>query len=470
MILKNANIYYNRELIKGSILIQDGIIKSIDIESKRNNFNALKNKNVDQIEIDCEERYILPGIIDIHSHLRDMGQSDKESFSSGTKAAAHSGITTVFTMPNTIPPAISAEQVQKWQKKAQNNIYVDVGFISGVPKSIDEEEIKQILKLGIIGFKIYPLKSLNGIDWTISENIQKLLHISSKYQVPIFIHPDWPLEIEEQQQQKKKYSKLPFLKLHNKIHSEKNETRYVNFVLNNYSKSVEHSSTESLSPRIHFCHISCRESFEAIQNFMQKTNNVFKLKVSFEVTPHHLLLSNDIFLENEAIGKVLPPLRDRHQSDYLFNQLKEGKIPLIGTDHAPHTINEKLSDIHKAPSGFPGFETYSYLLLEKVFNNEISLNRFVEVSSENPSKIFNLKMKGAIKEGKDADLIVIEKLDDEYSIDSRQFKTKAKFTPFENSNFSHRKTHILLWKVFLRGIEINYENAPMMGTNIKKNI
>jgi len=464
MILKNANIYYDGQLNKGAILIHDGIIKLIYKEdNNNNNFNSFRENNKDHIEIDCEERYILPGIIDIHSHLRDLGQSDKETFFSGTKAAAYSGITTVFTMPNTNPPAISAKQVQKWKKLAKEHICVDVGFISGVPRSIDEEEIKKILELGIIGFKIYPLKSLNGVDWTIANNIQKLLYISSKYQVPIFIHPDYPLVKKEEESLKRQYSELPFLKLHNKLHSEQNEANYVNFMLDNYIKFIGELSSQSQYPKIHFCHISCEESYNIIQKFMERTKEFPNINISFEVTPHHILLSNEIILKNEAIGKVLPPLRDKAQSTYLFKKLKEGRIPLIGTDHAPHTIKEKTSNFFKAPSGFPGFETYSYLLLEKVFNNEIPLKRFIEVSSENPAKIFNLKSKGFIKEGKDADLIIIEKLEKEYSIDSEQFKTKAKFTPFEDSDLSHRRTHILIRKVFLRGIEINNEKNPPQG-------
>jgi dihydroorotase len=462
MILKNANIYYNGQLNKGAILIQDGIIKSIYKESDTNNFNLLKESNSDKIEIDCMERFILPGIIDIHSHLRDMGQSDKETFYSGTKAAAYSGITTVFTMPNTKPPAITAKQLSKWKNKAKNNIFIDVGFISGVPKSINEDEIKKILNLGVVGFKIYPLKSLNGIDWTIGNNIQRLLHISAEYQVPIFIHADWPLRNGEEEYLKREYSKLPFLKLHNKLHPENNEAKYVNFILDNYMEFIKVRSPQFLNPIIHFCHISCKESFIEIKNFMEKTKELLNINVSFEVTPHHLLLSNEINLKNEAIGKVLPPLRDKTESTYLFKQLKEGNIPLIGTDHAPHTINEKLADKFKAPNGFPGFETYSYLILQKVLENEISLKRFVEVSSENPSQKFNLKSKGFIEEGKDADLIIVDKVK-KYSIDSHQFKTKAKFTPFENSEISHRQTQIMIWKVFLRGQEINSEKIRPSG-------
>ena len=445
MILKNGKIYYNGRLNQGAILIQDGIIKSIYKESNNHSFKKFKENNHDGIEIDCEDRYILPGMIDIHSHLRDMGQCDKETFYSGTKAAAYSGLTTVFNMPNTIPPAINAVQVNKWQQKAKNNIFTDVGFISGVPNSIDEEEIKNILALGIIGFKIYPLKSLNGIDWTNSDNIQKILQISSRYQIPIFIHPDWPISSDEIEVLKKKYANYSFLKLHNKLHSETYEAKYVNFILENYSITERDLNSSSIKPPIlHFCHISCKESFNLIQKFIQAKKDSSKVNISFEVTPHHLLLSNDIILRNENIGKVLPPLRDKPHSAFLFKQLKEGNIHLIGTDHAPHSINEKLLNNFEAPSGFPGFETYSYILLNKVFQKKLSLERFVEVSSENPAKRFNLSQKGFIAEGKDADLVIIEKVPN-YTISSEKFKTKAKFTPFENSNLSDRKTQILIW-------------------------
>jgi dihydroorotase len=462
MILKNANIYYNGQLNRGALLIVDGLIKAIYKESRDNDFEIFRKNNQDHIEIDCEQRYILPGIIDIHSHLRDMGQSDKETFYSGTKAAAYSGITTIFTMPNTKPPAITAKRVYEWKERARNNIFVDVGFISGVPKSINEEEVRKILSIGVVGFKIYPLDSLDGIDWTSSDNLLRLFNISCKFHVPIFIHPDWPLGIDEERNLKNQYSELPFLKLHNKLHSERNEAKYVNFVLENYLESIKRLSSQNQTPIVHFCHISCKESFTTIREFLEKTRDLPNINISYEVTPHHLLLSNEIKLKNEAIGKVLPPLRNRDQSNYLFEQLRDGNIPIVGTDHAPHTIEEKILTVSDAPSGFPGFETFSYILLDKVFKNKLSLNRFVEVSSENPARRFKLKNKGFIEEGKDADVIIVEKVE-EYSIDSKNFRTKAKFTPFENSNLSDRKTQTLIWKVFLRGVEINYEKAPLKG-------
>ena len=164
MILKNAKIFSEGLVHKGAILINNGIIVEVKCTPDEKDYKRLFEKNDDNKVLDCKNKLILPGIIDIHSHLRDMGQSDKETFFTGTKAAAYSGITTVFNMPNTKPPAISGEQVNIWMEKAQNNINVDVGFIAGVPKEIDENKIKKIIELGVIGFKIYPLNPLNDID------------------------------------------------------------------------------------------------------------------------------------------------------------------------------------------------------------------------------------------------------------------------------------------------------------------
>lgn len=172
MILKNVKIYTDGLIRKGALLINKGLIHSIKFNLSEKDYKNLVEKNEDKKEIDCQNKLILPGIIDIHSHLRDMGQSEKETFITGTKAAAFSGITTVFNMPNTKPPAINTEQIKKWIKRAENNIYVNVGFIAGVPKGIDEDEIKKIIDLGVIGFKIYPLDSLNEIDWKDPCNIQ----------------------------------------------------------------------------------------------------------------------------------------------------------------------------------------------------------------------------------------------------------------------------------------------------------
>ncbi len=462
MILKNAKIYSNGLIRKGAIHIKDGLIQKIFYDSSEENIEEFKELNEDGNEIDCINKLIIPGIIDIHSHLRDLGQSEKETFLTGTKAAAFSGITTVFNMPNTKPPSITADQVKKWMEKAQNNIYIDVGFIAGFPEGIEYGEIIKIIELGVMGFKIYPLSPINKINWTDSLNIQKILTISYKFQIPIFIHPDWPLSDNKKDKLNQDFilERYAFLKYHNKLYPPHMEAKYVNFIIENYYKIIADNNLEPNSyPIVHFCHISCRNSYAIIQKALETNKN---LKITFEITPHHLLLSNDLQLENPNYGKVLPPLRDKEDSTYLFNELKDGRIKLIGTDHAPHTIKEK-QDEFSAPSGFPGFETYPLLLLDKVSKYQLSLEIFIKVASENPALQFNLKNKGFIKEGYDADLIIIDKVPN-YEIKSKNFKSKAKYSPYEN--FS---TSIQIWKVFLRGSEVNNEQTEPIGKIIHQN-
>jgi len=462
MILKNTKIYSEGLIREGTLLINNSIIDQIKFRPGEKDLEKIAKKNQDGKEIDCYNKLIIPGIIDIHSHLRDMDQNEKETFSTGTLAAAFSGITTVFNMPNTIPPAITSDQIKKWMEKATGNIHINVGFIAGIPKEFNEDEIKHIIELGVIGFKIYPLDSINDIDWLDSKNLQKILEVSSKYQITIFIHASYPLSEEEKEQVTQDFNQSQgrILEYHDKLDPIKAEEKYVKLVIKHYIKYIDsnHLKPEHY-PRIHFCHISSMESYLIIRKALISNKN---LKITFEVTPHHLLLSNKIILDNQNYGKVLPPLRGEEHPKFLFNELKEGNIKLIGTDHAPHTIEEKSQNYLDAPSGFPGFETYPLLILKKVFNFQLSLERFVKVASENPAKIFNLKNKGFIEVGYDADLLIVDKIP-EYKINPQNFKTKAKFTPYEK--FS---TNVEIWKVFLGGIEINLEDSIPNGKIIKK--
>jgi len=460
LLLHNAKIYFEGLIRKGAILISEGRIQSLEFTPDEATLEIIREKNGDHQEIDCQGKLVLPGIIDIHAHLRDLGQSEKETFRSGTQAAACSGITTVFNMPNTQPPAISASQIKEWMERAENNIYVDVGFIAGVPKDINEPEIEKIINLGVIGFKIYPLSSINGIDWTNAENLQKILKISSTYQIPFFIHADWPLSSQEREKIKNKAEKteIPILYLHDELYPVENEAKYVKFVLDNYILTIsKYNLRRNKYPIIHFCHISNQYSFFNIKNLLEINPNY---KISFEVTPHHLLLSREISLINPLFGKVLPPLREKEHPEYLYSELKKGNIHLIGTDHAPHTIGEKSKSYEEAPSGFPGFETYPLMILDKVCKYDLSLEQFVKVSSQNPANIFGLEGKGNIKIGNCADLMIVDKVED-YPIQPENFRTMAKFSPFESST-----TCVQIWKVLLKGQEITLED--LKGEVIKR--
>jgi len=461
LILKNAKIYSAGLVRKGAIYIDKGVIKSVCFDINDERLYEISQENEDGYELDCESKLILPGIIDIHSHLRDMEQAEKETFLTGTQAAAYSGITTVFNMPNTKPPAITAEQVKKWMIKAQHDIFVNVGFISGVPKGIDEVEIKRILELGVVGFKIYPHDPLNDVDWMVPENMQKILELSSKFQVRIFIHPELPISINKKEKVHERYKKKEYsdLKIHDIQHSIENEKKCVEYIMKNYQKiTKKYRLTYERFPIVHFCHVSNKKSYLILQHYAPSN------KISFEVTPHHLFLSNQIKINNPAHAKVLPPLRDEIHSKFLYEELKNGKIKLMGTDHAPHTLQEKSENFYNAPAGFPGFETYSLILLDKACKFDLPLSSFVRASSEYPALTFGLKNKGFIKEGHDADLIIINKVP-EYPINPLSFKSKAKFSPF-----SSYMTSVAIWKVILSGEVINREDARPIGKIIRSSI
>jgi dihydroorotase len=457
MILKNAKIFQRDILSRGTLLIEHDIIKTIKLNPSKKDDKELTNLNQDGRVIDCKNKIIIPGIIDCHTHLRDMGQEEKETFRTATRAAAYSGIITVFNMPNTIPPAISSEIVKNWKKKAENSIFVDVGFISGVPNQLNQNEIKKIIDLGIVGFKIYPHSPISNLDWTNKANFQLLLNVSAKYQKSLFIHPQWPIDEQKRGEIFEDYMfrHSNLLKLHDKLYPCKSEVHFIKFALKNYAEFIKSSHVEPKNyPSIHFCHISCIQSYNLIKDTLRENS---KFKITFEVTPHHLLLSNETHLSTPSIGKVMPPLRNKKHSKFLFEQFFSNNLEVIGTDHAPHTIQEKSQDFFEAPSGFPGLETYPLVLLNQITRYKLSLANFVKVASQNPARIFNLEKKGFIKEGYDADLLIIDKISD-YKINPTKFHTKSKLSPFENFI-----TNIEIWKVFLRGIEINRDAAPPIG-------
>ncbi len=446
MILKNARIYSDNELKLGSIYISNGKFKKLIFHNNKDGAQFDDINNNDYV-IDCNKKILLPGIIDVHSHLRDLEQAEKETFITGTKAAAASGITTVFDMPNTIPPAITSHDIENWMDAARNNIFIDVGFIAGVPEKINQEEFEKIVNLGVIGFKIYPHSPISKIDWINPQNIEQILHFVSKYNVPLFIHPQMPTKNSEvfRKFEDGISQKRHALKLFNEIYSSDIEKNFIDYFQKHYERFIINNKNISAYPHIHFCHVSSKEALYILLNARFE---VSLLNFSFEVTPHHLLLTNNMKFEKDSFAKVLPPLRDELDRNYLYQNLENGKIDLIGTDHAPHTIEEKSKPFIEAPSGFPGFETYPLLLLENVFNSDLQLKIFIKCSSEMPAKLFGLNNKGFIKEGFDADFYLVEKVNP-YTINPEKFYSSAKFSPFKGF-----KTTVKISGVYLRGQEI----------------
>jgi len=395
----NAKILLNEAFIEGGIHISSGKIKKIG--KKANLPKADEN-------INAKGLIALPGLIDSHVHLRDMNLSYKEDFYSGTCAAAAGGFTTVLDMPNTIPPTDSIERLKEKMNIAKNKIIVNVGFHVLPPKN--HVEIDEMVKIGAKSFKLY-FNSFKNEDLKsnlIKETIRKCAFLN----IPLTIHAEDGEKINEIKNillSEGKKGLSSFLKAHSK------EVEF-----SGVKKALNLIKKEDFKIKAYFCHVTTLKSLKEI-----KRSNFF-----VEVSPHHLFLTKEKLLKIKGFALTLPPLRSKREVKALWNKTIKGFVDVIGSDHAPHANEEKVKEnFWEIPPGIPGLETTLPLLLTKMKQGEISLQKIVKLLAYNPSKIFNLKFKGELKEGFDADITLIS-LKKQFKIESEKFFSKAKYSPF----------------------------------------
>ncbi len=350
--------------------------------------------------IDCRGLYILPGIIDMHVHLRDLNQSEKEDYETGTMAAAAGGITTVVDMPNSSPPVLTRKVLDQKIASASAKCYVNVGFYAGIAKRFDTSMVPDIL-----GLKVYPHSPLTeGVNYD-TKRIRKCVQLANKHDLPLLFHPD-SATMDENPETREEF-------FH--IHSCESEVNSLQAFLD---AKIEYGA------RLHVCHVSCAATARLILEHRAEHT------LTAEVTPHHMLLSGENFPHNDGVAKMLPPLRSPYDSRMLAQALcKKCAIDCVGSDHAPHISSEKTAPFLKAASGIPGLETTLPLVLTEVFEGRISWIDFLRCCCSGPAMILGIPSKGILAEGYDADIVVVRK--QEWYISGADFYSKAKLTPFE---------------------------------------
>lgn len=398
LLLKDGNLVLEGRVVKRSIGIKGGKIRGI-----YSNSQSLQAGEI----VDCTDLFILPGMIDIHVHLRDLQQTKKEDFATGTKAAAAGGVTTVVDMPNSIPPVLDYSVLRDKMDSAKEKRYVNVGFYAGVPQDF---RIDQIMVPDILGLKVYPHSPLSDVQYT-PKRIRQSLQMAKTIDRPLLFHPD--------------------------VANEGKPPGTIDAFFETHSCDVEKRSVEMflrelqvIGGHLHICHISCARVVSLLDQARRK------VRITGEVTPHHLFLDSNDFDYEDGTAKMLPPLRTKQDSKALISALNVGTIDCVGSDHAPHTIKEKHSSFMKAPSGIPGLETTVPLLLTEVFKNQMSWKTYLRACCQRPAEIIGLTNKGRVAQGFDADLVVISK--EPYKIKGSKFYSKAKVTPFEGREVTAR--------------------------------
>jgi len=356
--------------------------------------------------IDVAGKLVLPGLIDGHVHFRDPGLTIKEDFSTGSAAAAAGGFTTVLDMPNTVPPTNTPHDFRDKIGIASRKSLVDFGLHAGVA---DLSNIEELAKLRPASFKIF----MDTVDHEfLSEAFSKISGVSGDHLISL--HAEDPQVVNQCTKKMEKKGSSPELYA---------EARPPHAEIEAVASAI--ALANKFNQRIHFCHVSTRKSLK-LTSEAKKAG----LKITSEITPHHLFLDSGCLKTYGNLAKTNPPLRD-NKNRLRVKDLHD--IDIIGTDHAPHTLDEKKKDIWSAPPGIPGLETILPLLLTQLNQKKIRLGNIKRLLCETPAKIFNIPDKGFIREGMDADMVVVD-LKKEGIIDPAKFQSKAKYSPFEGFN------------------------------------
>ena len=397
LIIKNGSCYINGKLEQTDIAINNGKIEKIGKLS-------LNSSKV----FDATDKIVLPGIIDTQVHFREPGSTDREDLESGSRAAVLGGVTSVFEMPNTNPPTSNLIEFNKKLDLAKNRMHCNYAFYFGAtPENVD-----QLAKLkgleGCCGVKLFAGSSTGKLLVDKEKDIEKVISNSDRI---VSIHS----EDEEILNLRKKFIK------EGDVHSHP-EWRNAECAMSSTRRVVK--IAERYNKQIHVLHVTTKEEVDFLA--MHKKN------VTFEITPQHLTLyAPDCYDKLGSFAQMNPPIRKKEHYDRLWVAVKNSVVDVLGSDHAPHSKEDKNKKYPASPSGMPGVQTILPIMLDHINNEKLSLDQLVKLMCENPCKIFGIKRKGYLKEGYDADLTIID-MNKSVTIKNEMIASKCGWTPFDN--------------------------------------
>ena len=401
------------------ILIQNGYV--VDPESKREGYMdvLVDNERIVKVEegirdeadrvIDAKGCYVMPGFIDLHVHLRDPGLEYKETLETGGKAAARGGVTTVCAMPNTKPVTDNAEMIASIHERSKTECPVNVIQIGAITVGQQGEELADIEGMAKAGCHAI---SEDGKSVMNASLYRKAMKIAKENNISIFAHCEDITMVEGGVMHADEKAQALGLK---------GITNAVEDVI--VARDI--LLAKETGVRLHLCHCSTEDSVKLVEAAKKEG-----LPVTAEVCPHHFVMTTDDITEDDGNFKMNPPLRGKSDVEALKAGLKADIMDVIATDHAPHSAEEKNCSMKKAAFGIVGLETMAALTYtELVEQGILTPMQMAEKTSYNPAKILGLEDKGAIAEGKIADIVIFDK-NKEYEIDKNTFLSKGKNTPF----------------------------------------
>ncbi len=361
------------------------------------------------ISIDAEHLMLFPALIDPHVHFRVPGGEHKEDWETGAKAAIFGGVTTVFDMPNNDPPCSSLNRLEEKKKLIENQIgRIQIPLRYGLFFGADSKLLSEIpkVKTQVVGLKIYMGSSTGSLLMADRNAIDEAFRIAKENDLLVAVHAEDEHLI--QLNQKKHAGKDP--SLHSKIRNPEVAAKSVALAI---ELAKKHQT------RLYIVHVSSKGELDLIRQAKKEG-----LPVYAEAAPHHLFLTDLAYGNLGTKALVNPPIRAKSDADALWEAIHDKTIDTIGTDHAPHTLEEKNRPYGSAPSGFPSIELYFSLLLNAHHDQKLSLGEIVSLTHTRPQEIFNLPLN---------DDVVLADLNKKKMVDDASLKTKAKWSPYAGS-------------------------------------
>jgi dihydroorotase len=364
---------------------------------------------VDAAEIiDCRGLHVLPGVIDTQVHFREPGLEHKEDIGTGTAAAALGGVTAVFEMPNTKPATVSAALLADKCRRAKGRAWVDMAFFIGAT-SVNVAELACLERLpGCAGIKLFMGSSTGDLLVSEDADVAKVLANGERR---IAVHS------EDESRLKERFTivdggAVPAL------HA---EWRDVETAVRSTRRLL--ALAKGARRRVHVLHVSTADELPLLQEHRDIA--------TMEVTPQHLTLcAPGCYDELDTYAQMNPPIRDVHHRDALWRALQNGLVDCIGSDHAPHAREEKNQPYPQSPSGMPGVQTLVPVMLNHVAQGRLTLERFVDLTSTGPARVFGIAARGRLALGYDASITIVD-LKHRRMITNQWIASRCGWTPFD---------------------------------------
>jgi dihydroorotase len=419
LVIRSGLVVSPDSVIEASVAIKDGRIIAVGDD-------AIMPQAAEAL--DARGLHVLPGAIDDHVHFRDPGYPHKEDFASGTAAAAFGGVTTVFDMPNTIPPTGTPEILADKLEMAAVKAHVDFGLYA----LLGEDTIEHVPELAksAIGFKLYMGNTFGKIASPSTGAMLEAFEVVATTGKRVSLHAETNSIMERRETRMRQSGRIDPL-----AHI---ASRPAVVAVEAVSRAA--ILAEWTGARIHILHISSAEELRPLRE--AKARGV---DITGETCPHYVLLSTDDYERFAGVIRVNPPVREARNQQPLWDAMADGTIDVIATDHAPHSPEEKTrNDIWTVDCGFPGVETQMPLMLTEVNAGRFSISDYVRWSAANVAKLWGLyPRKGVIQPGADADIAVVD-LAHEWSIDDAKLQSLSRITPFHGHRVKGLPLHTLV--------------------------